>query len=319
MFGYIRPHYDELRIREYRYYRGVYCGLCRAHGRCTGQCSRMTLSYDYVFFAMVRMALLGGNPDRDDPTKAKVAFERRRCLPHPFRRRLSLRAGAATDHAALCAALLNYHKICDDRADEKKGSRAWWRAQLLYLPLRHIYRRACKKNADLAEVSAQAMHAFDRAERADDALVDVPAAAFGEVIALLLSHGLDGNAKTVARHLGLHIGKWLYFADALDDYDEDVRLGRLNPLRRLYGDQPLTEDNRRAVAVAMGSELMQADHALALLDVDPDRCGQELLSLLTHMLQCALPRVTGALAEGTFRQKDRQHPRKDVRENDRSI
>ncbi len=314
MFGYIRPHESELRIREYRYYRGVYCGLCRAYGRCTGQCSRMTLSYDYVFFAMMRMALLGGNPDRDDPTKTKVAFERRRCLPHPFRRRLSLRAGEATDHAALCAALLNYHKICDDRADEKRFSRAWWRAQLLYLPLRHIYRRARKKNAALAEESAQAMAAFSLAEKAGEASADAPAAAFGEVLAALLAYGLDGNAKAVARHLGLHIGKWLYFADALDDYNEDVRLGRPNPLRRLYGDAPLAQDDRRAVAVAMGSELMRADDALVLLDIDPQSCGEELGALLTHMLRCALPRVTGALADGTYRQKDKKRPRKDVRE-----
>ena len=52
MFGYIRPFYSELRIREYHYYRGVYCGLCRAQGRCTGQCSRMTLSYDFAFLAL---------------------------------------------------------------------------------------------------------------------------------------------------------------------------------------------------------------------------------------------------------------------------
>ena len=319
MFGYIRPQQGELRIREYRYYRGVYCGLCRAHGRCTGQCSRMTLSYDYVFFAMVRMALLGGNPDPADPTKKQVAFERRRCLPHPFRRRLSLRAGEATDYTALCAALLNYHKICDDRADEKKGSRAWWRAQMLYPSLRRMYRRACRKNIVPAEKLTAAMQALGAVERAEATSVDAPAAAFGEVIALLLSHGIEGDAQLVARHLGMHIGKWLYFADALDDYDEDVRLGRFNPLRRVYMDRPLSEDDRRAVAVAMGNELMQADHALALLDIDPDVCGRELGALLTHMLQCALPGVTGALADGTYGKKDRKHPRKDVRENDRSL
>lgn len=319
MFGYIRPRESELRIREYRYYRGVYCGLCRAHGRCTGQCSRMTLSYDYVFFAMIRMALLGGNPDLDDPRKTAVAFEKRRCLPHPFRRRLSLRAGEATDHAALCAAMLNYHKVCDDRADEKKGSRAWWRAQLLYPAMRHFYRRACRKNDALAAQLKQTMQAFGEIERAETISIDAPAEAFGEVIALLLSHGLSGNVQMVARHLGLHIGKWLYFADALDDYDEDVRLGRFNPLRRMYADAPLTEDDRRRVAVAMGSELMQADNALALLEIDPQSCGAELDALLTHMLQCALPYVTGALADGSYRQKENKHPRKDTQENDRSV
>ena len=54
MFGYIKPLTPELRIREHECYRAYYCGLCRAMGKCTGQCSRMTLSYDFVFLAAVR-------------------------------------------------------------------------------------------------------------------------------------------------------------------------------------------------------------------------------------------------------------------------
>ena len=123
MFGYIRPFSSELRIREYQYYRGVYCGLCRAQGRCTGQCSRMTLSYDFAFLALVRLALQNGNPGAQQPDRA-VSFERRRCLPHPLRRRQSLQPGEVTDYVATCAALLNYHKLLDDRADEK-GARGF--------------------------------------------------------------------------------------------------------------------------------------------------------------------------------------------------
>ena len=57
MFGYIGVHDAELRLRELDCYRGVYCGLCRAQGSCTGQCSRLTLSYDFAFMALVRTAL----------------------------------------------------------------------------------------------------------------------------------------------------------------------------------------------------------------------------------------------------------------------
>ena len=57
MFGYIRPEKTECKLREYEYYRGVYCGLCRSLGKCTGQCSRMMLGYDFTFMALVRLAL----------------------------------------------------------------------------------------------------------------------------------------------------------------------------------------------------------------------------------------------------------------------
>ena len=46
----------ELRVREDVFYRALYCGLCHRMGKCTGQCSRMTLNYDFVFLAAVRLA-----------------------------------------------------------------------------------------------------------------------------------------------------------------------------------------------------------------------------------------------------------------------
>ena len=174
------------------------------------------------------------------------------------------------------------------------------KATLLYLPLRCMYRRAAAKDAALAEQLAAAMAAFAQAEVQALPSADAPAAAFGEATAILLSHGLQGRAYTLARHLGLHIGKWLYFADAVDDYAEDVAKDRFNPLRALYGDSGLTAENRAAVATAMGHELMQADDALALLDYDDARCGSELRPLLTHMLQTALPALTHALADGSY-------------------
>ena len=305
MFGYVRVQTGELRVREYRYYRGVYCGLCRAQGRCTGQCSRMTLSYDYVFLSLLRMALQNGNPCADG--SGTVRFERRRCLPHPLRRRLSLGAGEATDHVALCAAMLNYHKICDDRHDERILSRAGLRAFFLSLPLRGMYRRARRRAPELDAQLCEAMCAFSKVEKAGEASADAPAAAFGRVVSVLLSYGLDGSSKTIAQHIGLHVGKWLYFADAVDDFAEDVQRDRYNPLRQLYGDAPLQEMQRAAIATAMGHELMLADDALALLDYDDSVCGIELRALLTHMLRVALPTVTRQLADGTYGKKQNKN------------
>ena len=56
MFGYVKACPPQLRLCEWEAYRGVYCGLCRAQGSCTGQCSRLTLRYDFAFMALVRTA-----------------------------------------------------------------------------------------------------------------------------------------------------------------------------------------------------------------------------------------------------------------------
>ena len=103
MFGYVKVNNSELKVKEYEFYRGTYCGLCRSMGKCTGQCSRMTLNYDFVFLALVRMAL-------DTP---KIHFEQKRCLAHPFKKRNSMERNEALDYCSATSAILNYQKIKD--------------------------------------------------------------------------------------------------------------------------------------------------------------------------------------------------------------
>ena len=98
MFGYVKTVRGELRVREYEYYRASYCGLCRSMGKCTGQCSRMLLSYDFAYLANVRMALSGQKP----------AFAKRRCMVHPLRRRVMMERNEQLDFCAAASAILAY-------------------------------------------------------------------------------------------------------------------------------------------------------------------------------------------------------------------
>ena len=109
MFGYIRTDVPELRVRENEYYRAVYCGLCRAQGKCTGQCSRMTLSYDMTFLALLRLAISKETPE----------IKSGRCLAHPFKKRAYVADCDALSYCAYASALLFYGKTVDDILDEK--------------------------------------------------------------------------------------------------------------------------------------------------------------------------------------------------------
>ena len=109
MYGYLRIHVPELKVREQEYYRAVYCGLCRTMGKCTGQCSRMTLSYDFTLFALARMALTGET----------VTFKHRRCIAHPLRKRPMAESTPALRLCAYASAILAHHKVKDDLRDER--------------------------------------------------------------------------------------------------------------------------------------------------------------------------------------------------------
>ena len=46
-----------MRIKEYEFYKAVYCSLCKEMGKTYGVFSRFTLSYDFTFYALLNMAL----------------------------------------------------------------------------------------------------------------------------------------------------------------------------------------------------------------------------------------------------------------------
>lgn len=292
MTGYIRPVPAELKLREYQYYRGAYCGLCHTYGRCTGQCSRITLSYDMVFLVLLRLALTNGNPCDEQTPDRSVTFSRKRCLRHPLFPRLCLDDGDATRHAACVAAVLNDYKLSDDRADEHGWKRL--RAGLLAPAFRRMSRRAERWETGLLSLAEQGMKTVSDAERQDDfASADRPAQAFGELLAALFAYGLKTEYATLtADHIGVHLGRWLYLIDAVDDYAEDVRRGRFNALYRLYGLPQLPQETRAELMPVLLDELRQCKDALDLLEIDRERCGRELQPLLYHMFDEALPHVT---------------------------
>ena len=259
MFGYVKVDKPECRIREYEYYRAVYCGLCLSLGKCTGQCSRMMLSYDMTFMVLVRMALEGIQP----------TLVPGRCVAHPFRRHAMAKPEKGSAEArvfSLCSAatvLLSYHKLKDDLADEKGLRR--FRAALV-LPVASILRRrAMKRYQPLDVLIREALAKLSAIEASESWSADEPAEAFGELLSHILAHELDGAKGRIAREIGFHVGKWIYLVDAADDFFEDVKRGRYNPLARLYGKTPDAE-MWESLSVALTAELMEAERGFDLLD-----------------------------------------------------
>ncbi len=259
MFGYVKVDRPECRLREYEYYRAVYCGLCKSLGKCTGAGSRWLLSYDMTFMVLVRLALAGKTP----PMKKSG------CIAHPFRRRLMASPPRGSEEErifALCACattLLFYHKLRDDIADERGIRR--FSARLLQ-PVAKVYRRRARKKLwALDDMVQERLLALSTLEKSDHTSVDAPAELFGALLAELLSFELDGSRAALARTIGKHIGKWIYLVDAIDDLEDDVKKGRYNPLSKAYGGH-LDETAREGLSVALTAELMEAERAFDLLD-----------------------------------------------------
>ncbi len=289
MFGYVKAFPPELLGREADFYRGVYCGLCRAQGRCTGQCSRAALNYDLVFMALTRMALEGTTP----------VFTERRCPIHPMHKRPMLEPQTSLNLTALASAVLTYHKVADDRVDETGMRRL--RANLL-LPLISLPRRRAmvryadgtrKQHATDSRVPdgqlldtrvTDCMKALAALEARKPPSVDEPAELFGSLLGDILSWGLTDSTARLGREIGLHVGRWVYILDAADDYCEDVRHGRYNPFVCLYGAAPATlpESRLQEIHAALMAELDAVVCAVDLVDIADSNLSGVLRNILYH-------------------------------------
>jgi len=274
LFGYVRVMSPELKVKEYEFYRGTYCGLCRSMGKCTGQCSRMTLSYDFAFLALIRLSVSG----------EELAFGQKRCMAHPLKKRNYLKHTPSLAYCAGAAALLNYHKLLDDLADEKGFKRL--RAILLRPFLAHSRKKALKAGlAPLDEQIAARLARLSETEHASLTSADIPAALFGDLLGDIMSFGLEGSDKRLTAALGKAVGKWIYLADALDDWTEDAKKKRYNPFLLLYHGALPTENDLNSIRNALKNELYEAEAAIDLMRFE----NPEIKNLVSNILYLGMP------------------------------
>lgn len=280
MFGYIRPVPAELKVREYELYKSVYCGLCASLGRNTTCLSKLTLSYDFVFLALFRMALAGESG----------RIEKRRCIAHPSKKRPILTDSHELDYCARVSALLTYWKLRDDIKDERGVKRL--SARLLIPAAGSMRKKALRRGGDLAKLDkliADKLCELSRLESEKTYSPDAAAEPFGELMAAVCSTGFEESSARIAAEAGRHLGRFIYILDAADDLADDLEHDRYNPFR-LEGktDAEILADfdrRRPALTNSLTMELTGIERAIALV-------GEELpeyLEIIRNIIYLGLP------------------------------
>ncbi len=252
MFGYVKPVISELLVKEHEFYKATYCGICRSMKKHIGALSTATITYDSVFLALVRMAYI---PDGELDSKMGL------CIAHPLKKRPMLVDNSAIEYTARAFAVLTYYKLMDDLSDEKLSKR-------IAVGMAKPVISGAKRRADepeLEEITREKLAAISELEREGCPSVDAPAELFGELLGEIFSNGLDGSDKLVTREVGYHLGKFIYAADAAEDYEEDRRLGRYNPYVISYGGAELSDDNRATIKCALLLECRRIEAAINLV------------------------------------------------------
>ena len=214
MFGYIAPVLSVLSEEQKQRYRSFYCGVCHALRERHGQTGRLSLSNDMTFLAMLLSSLY----------EPESGIADSRCGVHPLKTHAYL-ASPMIDFAADMNALLFYYKCVDQRMDDRslrgKAGEALFRKSLEKL----------RKDRPLqTEGVGRALSELWAEEKQAAPVPDRLCNLSGEMLGAVFVPLPEDTWAGVLRSLGAGLGRFIYWMDAWEDYDEDRKKGRFNPL-----------------------------------------------------------------------------------------
>ena len=257
MFGYVRIGKPELKVREYEMYKAVYCSLCKALGKHYGIISRLTLSYDFTFLALLNMSLKEGC----------THIERKCCVFNPLKRCNYCKDDGSMDMPSAVAMIMLYYKICDNIADEKGFKK------LGYCLLKPIFSRAHKKaerkyplaEKFVAEYIEEQSTLENQGCAELDRAADPTAKALAKIFTLCSNNEKE---KIILDRLGYCMGRYIYILDAACDFEEDMKKNKYNVLKK---DCENTEDVRAKVKPQLYFCINEAAKAFELLDLKKNK------------------------------------------------
>lgn len=212
MFGYVRINKMDLTFREFEYYKGYYCGLCKYLKNNHGEISRLGLNYDITFLIVLLTAIY----------KPKTNIIEETCIVSPFKKKKKI-INEITEYAASMNILLAYYKLEDNLLDDKGIKDI-----LAYNIYKGKFKLANEKYPHKSNVIKEQMSLLNKLEKEESFNIDKVSNTFGELMGEIFSYRNDKYEEDL-RRIGFNIGKYIYILDAYEDLDEDYKKGRYNP------------------------------------------------------------------------------------------
>ena len=226
MFGYLQIDKAELKVREYEAYKAVYCGLCKQLGKDYSFLTRLALSYDCTFYIMMPMSLSSGCS----------GFSDGRCRFNPLKKcRFADCKNDCYSKAAALSVISVYYKLMDELMD----SGFWKRlaVRLIKPFFSHWRKKAARRYPEMDTIVADMLEKQVKVEAEPSPSIDATAHPTAEMLGKLLClEAKDELQRRVFYECGYHLGRWIYYIDAADDFEKDVKHGNFNPFRLIESD-----------------------------------------------------------------------------------
>lgn len=212
MFGFVMADVKELSPEEKSRYNQIYCGICRQMRQNHPGLTRLGLSFDLAFLALLLSSLY--EPEETCGEKA--------CGLHPIKPR----PWVDSEYIAYCADMnvaLAYYKALDDYEDERsfKGKIGTSLFGKNMAEISRKYPRQC-------EAMEKNLAYIRTLEQENCPNPDLPAGAFGALLAELFVYRPD-MWEADLRLLGDGLGRFIYLADGAVDFARDKKKHAYNP------------------------------------------------------------------------------------------
>lgn len=279
MFGYVKIYKPELKVKDYEAYKAVYCSLCRQLKKDYGIFAPLTLNYDFTLLALTRMAFSEECP----------GFKSGRCEYNPLKKcQKCINGTAELEFAAASAMLMCYYKVQDDIEDSSffKGL-----AKRLLKPYFAVKRKkAMKKYAQADAVIAKAMAEQVKTEKAKTDSIDAAAHPSAYAMGELLKIGFEGETAEKLQRFGYLAGRWVYFADALDDMESDRKTNSYNVFNNIGKEEAKEKAKEKAVKVL---NLTAGELARQLEEMKPKRFKDILENIVFDGTEASVNTILG--------------------------
>lgn len=281
VFGYLQIQKSELLVRELEAYKSVYCGLCKQMGKDYSFLTRLSLSYDCTFYAMLLMSV----------SRSCKGFKDGRCTFNPLKKcKFALCESDCYSKASAFSVISVFYKLKDDLADEGFFRRILTRLLLLFFS--HWQKKAAKKYPEIDKYISEMTSMQSEAEADTNCSVDMAAHPTGHMLANVFALEAENDTdRRVFYEFGYHLGRWIYLVDAADDIEKDKKKHNFNPFISLK--EEYTEER---IVSALNQSLARAYDAYNLIDI------KDFRGILDNMLLLGLPsvqnKVTGNIVGG---------------------
>ncbi len=247
MFGYVTPYKAMLLVKEYDEYKAIYCTLCKKLAENYGFMTRFFLSFDLCFYTLLSL-----NYKQEAPTYK----QEKHCILKSLKTCYCINnEDEIYNKAAAITILMTYHKLLDILADENLKRRMGARFLLLFFA--RAIKKAQKQYPHFSEIlenltqeqnlaeSKKALwpQAFSKAvfdesgevsfmknyRLYEDFSIDNFARPTAKAVSLFFEEINEAQSASLNR-LGFFLGRWAYLIDAMDDFEDDMKNDKFNPL-----------------------------------------------------------------------------------------